>query len=140
MTCVKDRLLKQSCCYAAATRAELGPEAAAEVAHALRLLQERGDRHAAFWACPPCDAAFPSSTEFGEHLYTYHEVGPRRLCTRSYAEDVRRWFHNPEGNSQLWRCHVLRHHKVEWNARKRSEKLMPLGRRLCLRMTRPATI
>lgn len=55
------------------TRAELGPEAAAEVAHALRLLQERGDRHAAFWACPPCDAAFPSSVEFNEHLYAYHE-------------------------------------------------------------------
>lgn len=104
----------------AVTRAEQGQEAAAEVAHALRLLQvsrshvhlcamrcqfgattgicavhlaslpglreprvqqsqklrllqERGDRHAAFWACPPCDAAFPSSTEFGEHLYTFHE-------------------------------------------------------------------
>lgn len=55
------------------TRAEQGPEAAAEVAHALRLLQERGDRHAAFWACPPCDAAFPSSVEFNEHLYAYHE-------------------------------------------------------------------
>jgi hypothetical protein len=36
-------------------------------------LQERGDRHAAFWACPPCDCAFPSSSEFAEHLYTYHE-------------------------------------------------------------------
>lgn len=57
----------------AVTRAEQGPEAAAEVAHALRLLQERGDRHAAFWACPPCDAAFPSSVEFNEHLYAYHE-------------------------------------------------------------------
>lgn len=36
-------------------------------------MQERGDRHAAFWACPPCDCAFPSSSEFAEHLYTYHE-------------------------------------------------------------------
>lgn len=57
----------------AATRLEQGNEAAHEVAHALRLLQERGDRHAAFWACPPCDCAFPSSSEFAEHLYTYHE-------------------------------------------------------------------
>lgn len=55
------------------TRSELGAEAAAEVAHALRLLQERGDRHAAFWACPPCDAAFPSSVEFNEHVYAFHE-------------------------------------------------------------------
>ena len=64
------------------------------MAHALRLLQERGDRHAAFWACPPCDAAFPSSVEFNEHLYAYHEEavyadeasGRYLLCSRCSQE------------------------------------------------------
>eukprot|EP00208_Stichococcus_sp_RCC1054_P002912 CAMPEP_0206142900 /NCGR_PEP_ID=MMETSP1473-20131121/18579_1 /ASSEMBLY_ACC=CAM_ASM_001109 /TAXON_ID=1461547 /ORGANISM="Stichococcus sp, Strain RCC1054" /LENGTH=3025 /DNA_ID=CAMNT_0053538067 /DNA_START=97 /DNA_END=9174 /DNA_ORIENTATION=+ len=85
------------------TRAELGPEAAAEVAHALRLLQERGDRHAAFWACPPCDAAFPSSVEFNEHLYAYHEEavyadeasGRYLICSHCSQEIVGAYYRSP---------------------------------------------